>query len=362
MNVNHPNVQNAFNLELYFELSPDFLCIAGYDGYFKRVNPTVSKTLGYTDEELYSKKISEFIYHEDQETTAQNRENLTNNNPLLNFENRYVTNGGEIIWLSWTSMPIHNEGVVFAIAKNITHKKKLEEDRNSHIASLTSLNHNLKQLTYTTSHDLRAPVNNLLSLFNMLDHSKITDPETLEFVDMLKLATDNLKETLDDYLDVLTQRDGVSVVVEDVSLQQSLAIITRSLKSMLKDSNTNINVDFSAVDLVKFNKAYLESIFLNLITNAVKYSKPYVNPVISIHSEIDYDGQIKLFVRDEGQGFDMEKVKDKIFGFNQRFTNNIDSKGIGLYLVHNHVTGLGGQISVESAPNKGATFIITFHK
>ncbi len=69
----------------------------------------------------------------------------------------------------------------------------------------------------------------------------------------------------------------------------------------------------------------------------------------------------QLIFSDNGLGFNMDKVKDKIFGLHQKFHDHIDSKGIGLYLVYNHVTSLGGQIAVESEVNKGATFIISFN-
>jgi light-regulated signal transduction histidine kinase (bacteriophytochrome) len=88
-------------------------------------------------------------------------------------------------------MPIKSEKVVFAIAKIITHKKKLEEDRNVLLTNLTKINNDLKQLTYTTSHDLRLPVSNLLSVFSLLDTSKIQDEETLEFIGMLKSSSEN---------------------------------------------------------------------------------------------------------------------------------------------------------------------------
>src|ERR1700749_22922 len=119
---------NLFNLEHFFELSEDLFCIAGYDGYFKKINSSVSKTLGYSNEELFAKPINSFIHPDDREITERNRENLKKDKPLLYFENRYLTKNGEIVWLSWTSMPIDSEKVVFAIAKNITHKKKIEED------------------------------------------------------------------------------------------------------------------------------------------------------------------------------------------------------------------------------------------
>jgi PAS domain S-box-containing protein len=116
-----------FDLEYFFELSPDLLCIAGYDGYFKKINPAVSKTLGYSDEELFASPINFFIHPDDQEVTSKNRQNITENQPLLNFENRYITKSGETVWLSWTSMPIKRDKIVFAIAKVIVYKKKLEE-------------------------------------------------------------------------------------------------------------------------------------------------------------------------------------------------------------------------------------------
>jgi len=176
-----PNIRSTdtFNLELFFELSPDLLCVAGYDGYFKKINPTVSKTLGYTNEELFSKPIDSFVHPDDRDITSKKRRNIIKDNAMHNFENRYVTKSGEIVWLAWTSMPIKSEQVVFAIAKNITHKKKIEEDRNTLITNLTKINNDLKQLTYSTSHDLRLPVSNLLSIFNLLDTSKIQDEETL---------------------------------------------------------------------------------------------------------------------------------------------------------------------------------------
>ena len=350
---------NNFSLDLFFELTPDLLCVAGYDGYFKRINPAVSKLLGYTNEELFSRPINEFVYPEDQHVTQQNREKLFEDFPLLNFENRYVTKTGEIVWLAWTSMPVNSEKLVYAIAKNITHKKKLEEDRNLLIANLTKINTDLKQLTFTASHDLRTPVGNLLSVFNLLDTSRIEDGETLEFINILKSATDNLKDTLNKYVDSLIQRENTHAQVEQLDLDESLGVVLRSLNSLIKNSGTVINIDFSEVKNVKFNKVYLESVFLNLITNSIKYSKPGIHPEIYVSSK-QTTGFSEVIFRDNGRGFDMEKVKDRLFGFNQKFHDGADSKGIGLYLVHSHITGMGGKISVNSQVDKGAEFVISF--
>jgi PAS domain S-box-containing protein len=356
-NMNH-HAATKDQLEYFFELSADLFCIAGFDGYFKRINAAVSQTLGYTKEELYSRPINEFVYSEDKDVTSEVRDGLRKNNPLLNFDNRYVTKSGEIVWLSWTSLPISDDKLVFAIAKNITHKKKLEEERNRLFLNLAKINSNLKQLAYATSHDLRSPVNNLLLLFDMLDTSKINDPETLEFIDLLKLTTESLSQTLNNYINVLIKKDISEEQMEELYLKASLDIVLQSINSLIQNSGATIKVDFTELETIRFNKVYLESIFLNLITNSIKYARPGYLPLISISSK-KVNNISQLIIADNGLGFDMEKVKNKIFGLNQKFHNHSDGKGVGLYLVHSYVTNSGGQIVVESKPYEGTKFIIS---
>lgn len=348
-----------FDYELYFDLSPDLLCIAGYDGYFKKINPAVSKLFGYSMEELYSRPINDFVYRDDKDTTSRARRDLTQSTPLYNFENRYVTKSGEIVWLTWTSFPIKRDQVIFAIAKNITHKKRLEEERNSLLTKFAKINEELKQLNYTTSHDLRSPVNSLLSIFELIDTSKISDKETAEWVSFLKKAGEQLKETLDNYVDIISEKQKGNVSFEKVNFNECLHNVLKSIDSLVETSKTTIETDFTDLKTVGFNKSYMESIFLNLITNSIKYSKPGSLPLISIKSE-NRNGINRLIISDNGIGFNMDKVKEKIFGLHQTFHNHSDSKGIGLYLVHNHVTSMGGKIDVESKENEGTTFTISF--
>ncbi len=172
--------------------------------------------------ELYSRPINDFVYSEDKEITKKVRADLTQSKALFHFENRYVRKNGEIIWLSWTSYPVPKDRIIFAIAKNITHKKRLEEVRNRMLANFTNMNRDLKQFNYTTSHDLRSPVNSLLSLFELIEVSKITDTETLELIDYIKLAGNQLKGTLDKYVDSLNEKHRDSAVLEAVRLKDSL--------------------------------------------------------------------------------------------------------------------------------------------
>src|SRR5688572_2995995 len=95
-----------FRYDLFFELSPDLLCIAGFDGYFKKINEAVSKTLGYSPEELYARPINDFVHPDHKQLTAKVRAELYRSKPLLNFENKYLTKNGETVWLSWTSLAV----------------------------------------------------------------------------------------------------------------------------------------------------------------------------------------------------------------------------------------------------------------
>lgn len=348
-----------YKFEHFFELSPDLLCIAGFDGYFRRINPAVSKLLGFSSEELLSKPINDFVYADDKMITKASREVVLNSLPLMNFENRYVKKDGGIVWLSWTSMPAPDDQLVYGIAKDVTIKKKLEEERNQHLEDLTLINKELKQHSFTTSHDLRSPVNNLISAFGLIDCTKIRDPEIREYIEVLKITAQNLNEVLNNSIDSLIQKDRLPAATETVKISYSLNSVLVSLKSIIEVSNVKLATDFSAFDDILFNRAYLDSIFLNLITNSIKYAQPGITPIISI-ATAKTSGIKQLIVTDNGIGFDMAKVKDKIFGLNQKFHNHTDSKGIGLYLVYNHINDLNGTIDVISGINEGTKFIISF--
>jgi len=354
------NTLDAFNnFEKFFDSSHDLFCVAGYDGYFKRINPAVSKVLEYSEEELFARPINDFVYQSDKERTNTARNELRIRIPLFDFENRYLTKSGQIVWLLWTSIPIEEEQLIYAVAKNITHKKELEKERKLHLKKLTEINNEFKQLSYSTAHDLRSPVNNMLAIFDLMETEDIKNEETLEFINILKTTADTLKESLNEYIKLLNAQNQSETQLEEIDLKDTLDEVFLSINSLIQNSEASISVDFSEVQKINFNKSYLKSIFLNLITNSIKYAKPNTLASIAIRSKIN-NGKTQLIISDNGIGFDMDKVKDKVFGLHQKFSNHNDSNGIGLYLVYNQITTLGGQITLESTINEGATFTITF--
>lgn len=346
-------------LEHFFEASVDMLCIANFDGYFVDVNQAFLNLLGYTKDELRSRKINEFVFEEDRGATQKVREAIHKEEPLISFQNRYVNKSGNVVWLSWSAVPVAEERLVYAIAKDVTHEQYLRRERIKQMAKLKHVNEDLVRLNYTTSHDLRSPVNNLLSLFEILDHSKIDDEDTMQLLRYMEISAKGVKEQLENYLDLLENAGDNADTLTEVFFEETLSKTTNTLRSLLNTSKTKIESDFSACESVIFDKNYLQSIFLNLITNSIKYTRPGNAPVIEICTRIKY-GEKELIYKDYGQGFDMEKNGDKIFGLHQRFNDSEEGKGVGLYLIQSQVTSLGGSISLESEPEKGATFRIVF--
>lgn len=110
-----------------FNSTPDMICLAGFDGYLKRINPAGLKLMGYSLEEMCSQPIVSFIHEEDKHLTKNKQKGLYTGRNIQNFENRYVTKQGEIVWLSWTATSDLEQKIVYAAAKNITEEKKLRE-------------------------------------------------------------------------------------------------------------------------------------------------------------------------------------------------------------------------------------------
>ena len=113
-------------LNRIFDFAPDVICIAGTDGYFKKINPAACELLEYTEEELLVSPFTKFVHPDDTEKTVYEIQHLRTRNPTSYFENRYITKSGKIKWFAWTSTPSPEEGLIFAVAKDITEKKYLE--------------------------------------------------------------------------------------------------------------------------------------------------------------------------------------------------------------------------------------------
>lgn len=125
----------------HFELSLDLVCIAGFDGYFKRVNPAFERVLGYTEADLLGRPFREFVHPEDRTKTDEEIVLLSEGAGAVRFQNRYLDKEGQLHWLEWASTPLWDEGVIYAVARDVTDRKALEREleRLSQYDSLTGL-------------------------------------------------------------------------------------------------------------------------------------------------------------------------------------------------------------------------------
>src|SRR5207302_4455098 len=114
-------------LDRYFTFSIDMLCIAGADGYFKRLNPAWQKILGHSTQELMARPYLDFVHPADRERTIREAEKLGRGVDSVSFENRYRSKDGSYKWLSWSATPFREQGLIYAVARDITELKQTEK-------------------------------------------------------------------------------------------------------------------------------------------------------------------------------------------------------------------------------------------
>jgi PAS domain S-box-containing protein len=124
-------------LNRFFNLSPDLLCIIGFDGYFKKINQAVSNLLGYSENEMLTQDIASIFNSDEDENFLGEWDKYQDGQSLVNYENKVITKSGKVKWLSWTAVPIPEEAVIFAVAKDITEKKQMELERENILESIS---------------------------------------------------------------------------------------------------------------------------------------------------------------------------------------------------------------------------------
>ena len=283
-----------------------------------------------------------------------------------NFEGTILNKkkNGEEFWVNLRISPVANEAGWFthwvSIQRDVTKEKNAELEREQLIKQLIVNNKELTQFSYITTHNLRAPLTNLISICRMIEEDKLEDVKTKRLVNGFKQSTELLNDTLNDLIKILIIKEKPYWNKEEVVFQKILDKVKASVFIKLTKMSAIIESDFSQMDSVIFSVAYMESVLLNLVTNSLKFAHPTRLPVITIRSIKEKDDTTKLVYSDNGIGMDMELVKDKIFGLYQRFHDNAEGKGLGLYLIHSQITAFGGKIEVLSKEGVGTTFTITF--
>jgi PAS domain S-box-containing protein len=321
------------------------------------------RILGYPEDYLPSLKNSQKYYPiEYQEIAKKIFFECAVDGKKFDTEIKMLSKNGHSFWVRTIGRP------VFDIHKNIigirgvfqdidvTKEKELSLQRTSNIVA--SQNKRLFNFAHIVSHNLRSHTSNLSLVSELI--SSFEDPEEkLSLLDNIKDIAKSLNDTIEHLNEVVTIQTSINKSKSKVCFDDVLNQVIGSIGQIIAKENTTINANFSKLEYINYIPAYLESIFLNLITNAIKYRHPDRSPVITITSKIEDTKQI-LEISDNGVGIDMEKFGDKIFGMYKTFHYNKDATGIGLFITKNQIEALNGSISVSSKVNFGSTFKIQF--
>ena len=267
---------------------------------------------------------------------------------------KWILDRGKVIERDENGKPLRIVGT----HTDISQQKEKEIELGKMLEIVNTQNNKLLNFAHIVSHNLRTHSGNIKSLLDLHKEALLSDADTMSNI---QIVSDELFSTIENLNDL------VSIYAEKENNMQQLKVnsfidkVMDVLHESIKSKGIQVlNYVPSSVKVFCI-PAYLESIMLNLVTNAIKYSDPSKEPKIVFTTEQN-DDFVVLNVKDNGLGIDLEKHKDSIFGLYKTFHRNNDARGVGLYLTKNQIENMGGKIEVESTLNFGSTFKIYFKK
>ncbi len=241
------------------------------------------------------------------------------------------------------------------------HDRKMAELELASVLEVTNdQNRRLLNFAHIVSHNLRSHSGNLsmtLSFFER-EHDEELRKELLP---MLRESVDNLEQTIRHLNEVVAINTQVEESMQVVSLNKHLKEALGNVQALMKNADGTIINQVEEEINVKVIPAYLDSIFLNLLTNAIKYRSEKRKPEITLSLK-EGTNHFGLSVADNGRGIDLERHGKKLFGMYKTFHGNEDARGVGLFITKNQVEAMNGRIEVKSQPNKGSIFTIYLEK
>ncbi len=380
-------------LDLMFTLSIDMLCTAGFDGYFKRLNPAWEKTLGYSKEELFSRPYVEFVHPEDLEITLAEAEKLTLGQDVIFFENRYLCRDGTYRWLAWTATPWKEQQLIFAAARDITERKRAEEDlrrtareleaarkaEEENTARLAQLVRELEsarlraeeatsaksEFLANMSHEIRTPLNAIVGMTDLALQTRL-NTEQREYLNVVRDSTDSLLALVNDLLDFSkiearkVELERAEFNLHDV-LDDTLRIL--SLRAHEKDLELICDVDMEIPEVLIGDSARLRQVLMNIVGNAIKFTEQgEVILEVGLDSVATDKAQLRFSVSDTGIGIPAENCSAIFQAFSQAdssTTRRFGGTGLGLAIASQLVGLMGGRIWYESTVGRGTTFHFT---
>lgn len=332
------------------------IAISTMDKQFYDVNDRFCEITGYTMLELQELTWSDITHPEDVEYDISQFKRLSSDEiPGYTVDKRYIRKDGHIVWVELTAQTIRKPtgeiDFFIGFVQEISHRIK-------QLHNLREQNRQLEEFAQITSHNLRSPIGNLSGLIDL--YKRETDNAERDFLfAQIDTVTSTLLETINILARTLQIRDNVNLTREHLTFTDVFERVRATLLSYVIASQAVIETDFSECPEIDYPEAYLESIFLNLLTNALKYRSPERQLHVVVRSWKEGDVRV-VSVADNGIGMNMERVGNRLFGLNKTFHRHPDARGIGLFLTKNMIEAMHGTISCKSIEHVGTLFTIRF--
>nr|WP_315199466.1 PAS domain-containing protein [uncultured Flavobacterium sp.] len=273
---------------------------------------------------------------------------------LCSGKYKWILDRGKVIERDEDGKPLRIVGT----HTDISEQKEKEIELAKMLEIVNTQNNKLLNFAHIVSHNLRTHSGNIKSLLDLHKEALLSESDTLSNIQIVSDELFSTIENLNDLVSIYAEsEDNMQLLKINSFIDKVLDVLHESIK--LKGIQV-LNYVPNSVKILCI-PAYLESIMLNLLTNAIKYSDPSKEAKIVFTTEAN-DDFVVLNVKDNGLGIDLEKHKDSIFGLYKTFHRNNDARGVGLYLTKNQIENMGGKIEVESTLNVGTTFKVYFRK
>ncbi|MCX2679678.1 PAS domain S-box protein [Galbibacter sp. EGI 63066] len=346
------------------ELSPTGLVLNdAMSGEFLDMNESFKAAIGYSDRELLKMNHLDTVPPEDKKKELRALKEVLDNGRYGPYEGRYVSKNNELVPALITRVLITNSAgrkLIWSVIQDISHIKEKEEELMEVINVASEQNNRLLNFAHIVSHNLRSHASNFSMLIELLG---IEDDifKKVEIIEMLNSASKKMLETIANLNEIIAINTNLNIKTQVANLNDEINEAFTNISELMKNNFVEVENNIPDDLNIKVVKAYLESILLNIFTNAIKYKAPNRYPKI----KIDYEkikGYLVLTIEDNGLGVDLKKHGHKLFGMYKTFHGNRDARGIGLFITKNQIEAMKGKIEAESEPGKGTKFKIYFNE